>query len=430
MADSVFYGRNMFRDHCDFILLIYLPFFYLIQKTETLLAIQSFSIALAGIPLFFLCKKVLNSISIALLVVMLFFLYPANHCALFYDIHELSFLPLGVFSLFYFLKIKNVYGLLGAIILLLSIKLDIFVFLVPISIFIYLNNKKDLKFSAFALSGSVLYGIIYVLFLKKWLSTDHLFYFNNFRTLDVATLGPGTFLKTAITNPVFVLKTMFAKDRIFFLFQMFGPLAFVPLMRFKNLLLFLYGLAFAFLVDGSSKDTIYFQYVWYIVPALFIGLIYTLKEMQDKETNSKIWTQILKNNIRPVLVVILFSSFIYSWQYGAIFNKKLFIGGFHKINFNLSVETRKRLQALDSMIALIPPDAQVSAPDELTAHFTNHGNLHRLENPDTEQADYLLLFAPRTGRPDYSTELITDGNYEIIDRNSEFQLFKKISQGN
>ena len=271
MAISYNGNTSVFRDKCEFILLLYLPFFYSFPKAETLLILQSSVIALAALPLFLLSKTILKSTLAAIFIVLIFLLHPANHCANFYDIHQLSFLPLSIFLIFYCLEKKHTLGFILSILLLLTIKVDMFLLLIFLSLFIYFNNK-NLKFSAYCLCASILYGILYVFVLKKWMYS---FFFYYDGVMVNKSGGMEEILKTMITNPMYILNSVLTQDRILYFCQLFGPLIFIPLMRKKNLILFAYGLAITLLATANQGlHQIYFQYVWYIVPFLFISLIY------------------------------------------------------------------------------------------------------------------------------------------------------------
>ncbi len=421
MVVSYFNGQSIFRDHCDFILLLYLPFFYLFPKTETFLILQSLFIALAALPLFLLCKRTLKSYFASLLIVSAFLLHPANHGANFYDFHQLAFLPLCVFLFFYSLEMENTLNFILSVFLLLSIKADMFLLLLFLSFFIFFNNKKHFKFTMYCLLASILYEILFGFLFKKWILHPFFFYYNGIM-VDKSG-GLGAILKTIITNPLYTLKTALTEDRVLYFCQLFGPLAFVPLIRKRNYFLFIYGLAITLLADRAEIHQIYFQYVWYIVPFLFVGLIYVLKDVQTNENIEITQQKKPHNTVLPILIVIFFTTFIYSWQYGAILNRKDFIGGFHQINFEFTPEDKKRLQILDDMIAQIPVNASVSASETISPHFLKHPNMQRFLNLNTEP-DYLLLDV--NDRPHYVEYLESKHGYKVIDKRGGFQLLKKV----
>jgi len=415
MRNSYMNDAIVFRDHGDFILLLYLPFYYLFPRAETLLTVQSFSIALAALPLFFLCKKILKSNLTSLIIVIAFLLHPANHSANFYDIHQFSFLPLCVFCVFYFLEKNNLLAFIASMFFLLSIKMDMFVILILISCFTYSNDHKNLRLAAYCFSAGIFYGLLYFFVLSKWALYSHWFYYAGIMVDKSA--GLGEILKTIITNPMFILKTILTQDRILYFCQLFGPLLFIPLIRKKNYILFIYGAAVT-LLGWQALHEIYFQYVWLIIPFLFIGLIYVLNDLQMKNVN-----------IYPLLITILFTSFVYSWQYGAVLNKKYFRGGFHEINFVFSPENKKRLDSLNDFIARIPTDASVCASEFLASHMGDHPNVKRFNDlspePSSSLPEYLLLFDPDQERPDLQEYLKSKKGYRIIGRREGFQLLTR-----
>jgi hypothetical protein len=120
---------------------------------------------------------------------------------------------------------------------------------------------------------------------------------------------------------------------------------------------------------------------------------------------------------------------VYSWQYGAVLNKKYFRGGFHEINFVFSPENKKRLDSLNDFIARIPTDASVCASEFLASHMGDHPNVKRFNDlspePSSSLPEYLLLFDPDQERPDLQEYLKSKKGYRIIGRREGFQLLTR-----
>ena len=410
-------GRLVFRDHCDFILLAYLPFFYLIPKAETLLTVQAFSIALAAIPLFLFCKDVLKSSFAALIIAAMFLLHPANHCANFYDLHQLSFLPLFIFGMFYFINKKNFFAFTITNFLVLSIKADMFVILLFLSVFIYLNNKKDLKYAVFCFLAGTLYGAAFYFFLSKWLLGSFFYHFKGLMTNENG--GLSNVIKTLSVEPKLLVTTLLTPDRAFYCCQIFGPLLFVPLLRFKNIPLFIFGLAITLLATNPGFHKIHYQYVWYNIPFIFIGLIYFVRDMQVNRGYI-----IGQNKVIAFLFAALFATFVYSWQYGAVLNRDRFVGGYTEVNFDFSLQDQNRLIVFDKMIEKIPLEATITADTNLACHLGMHENL-KVFAMDHRESEYLVLLDPERIHPQLLEYLESSRGYKVISRGGGFQILKK-----
>lgn len=416
-------GKCLFLDHYDIVYLLYIPFFYIFPKTETILIIQSLSISLAAIPLFLLTKEKLKSNIIAMIITFLFLLHPANHGANFFDMHQLSFLPLFAFFLFYFLEKKNLSSFIIFILLILSIKEDMFILLVFISIFIYFNNKQNVIFAFYCFSISIVYGLILTVFDHYFGTSSHLIYYEGI-LLDING-GMSELLKTIITNPVFILQGLIKNDKMIYIMQLFAPLAFLSFFHKKNILLLVYGLSITLLSTRNCLYQISFQYVWYIIPLIFIGLNETLKDIKENKLFQKI-QEGFQLKFFPVIIIILFLTLIFSWQYGAVLNRDYFTGGFDKIDFNFDSNDKKRLDVLNKMISMIPKDAAVCASEAIGTHLVNFTNILRFFDMKSEEMpDYLLLFYPNGERPELVEYLIKEKSYKILYIEDIFQLLKK-----
>ncbi|MBN1405784.1 MAG: DUF2079 domain-containing protein [Candidatus Omnitrophica bacterium] len=417
-----YFNACLFFDHYDFIFLIYLPFFYLFSRTETLLIIQSLSIAMAALPLFLLCKKVLKSNFASLIIAAAFLLHPANHGANFYDVHQLSFLPLCAFLLFYFLETKNTFGFITSIVLFLSVKEDMYILLFFLALFIYLNDRKNLRFAGYCFGACVIYGVIYNFVDKIWGINQQFFYYESLMLNRAG--GAGEILKTIITNPVYVLHKVFIKEKILYFCQLFGPVLFIPLLRKRNYLLFIFGLAVTLLGTHMPLYQIAFQYVWYIVPFLFLCLLYVLRDIQTNDASLFVPLRTLRGRIQLLLIAVFLASLAFSWKYGAVLNRRHFVGGFNTISFKFTAEDKKRLQDLNDIISMIPVTASIGASEMLCPQLPNNRKisafLHLYNKPD-----YLLLKDPNFEKPNCLEYLKNKCGYKVILRKGGFQLLKK-----
>ena len=284
-----------------------------------------------------------------------------------------------------------------------------------------LTTKKNLKFATYCFLASALYGIVFIFIGKKYLLESFFPYYEGMMVKKSG--GLEEIIKTFITNPMYLVNTLMTRDRILFFCQLFGPLLFIPLMRKNNYLIFIYGLTITLLAKRQEIHEICFHYVWCVLPFLFIGLIYVLKDVQ---TNNNVLIKILKNNITLLITTIFLTSLIYSWQYGAVLNKQYFKGGFWEINFKFSEKDKKRLQMLNDIIVHIPPNVSIQTAIDITPHLLKHEKITLIEDTTSPKADYLLLHYPNIENPIYFESLKSNRAYKIVYQNLCFQLLKKI----
>lgn len=93
----------VFSNHIAPFLLLVLPFFALFPYPIVLFAIQAIFLALAAMAIYFVCKDLLNSRNIGLVLAFAFLISPAVRGLTIYDFHEEAFIPLLYILSFYFL---------------------------------------------------------------------------------------------------------------------------------------------------------------------------------------------------------------------------------------------------------------------------------------------------------------------------------------
>ncbi len=99
-------SNNFFAIHFSPILFILIPFYALYPKPETLLVLQTTILAAGAIPLYLISREILKN-RISIVPPLIYLLYPALHGGNWFDFHPQAFIPLLVFSLFYFYLKKH-----------------------------------------------------------------------------------------------------------------------------------------------------------------------------------------------------------------------------------------------------------------------------------------------------------------------------------
>lgn len=91
----------VFGGHISPTLYIFLPFYTIWPKTETLLILQSLVLGLSSVPLFFIAKETLSSWKLSVVCSLVVLLYAPVHWVNLTDFHAQSLIPL-FFLLSYF----------------------------------------------------------------------------------------------------------------------------------------------------------------------------------------------------------------------------------------------------------------------------------------------------------------------------------------
>jgi uncharacterized membrane protein len=139
-------GCSHFGIHTSVIWYGLTQIYFIFQYPETLLIIQSILLVVAAIPLYYLAKEILGDDKYALLVAYTYILYPMLHGAALFDVHEVMFLPLIVFTALYSLYKKNISMFFILMMLSLLIKEDIPLLVIPIFLYVIYKRMYSTKF--------------------------------------------------------------------------------------------------------------------------------------------------------------------------------------------------------------------------------------------------------------------------------------------
>ncbi|RLI26186.1 MAG: hypothetical protein DRO52_02925 [Candidatus Hecatellales archaeon] len=97
-------GGSFLGTHFSPILLLLAPLYALSPRAETLLTLQSLSIALAAVPLYLITRDKLGSKYVALAVSAAYLLYLPIHELNWFDFHFEAFIPVTLLSAYYFFE--------------------------------------------------------------------------------------------------------------------------------------------------------------------------------------------------------------------------------------------------------------------------------------------------------------------------------------
>lgn len=195
--------------------------------------------------------------------------------------------------------------------------------------------------------------------------------------------------------------------KLLFFLQISLPFVLVPFISRRNLLLFGYGFFVTLLADREPLFQISFQYVWYILPFMFMALIYSLNPV--------------KAGFSRLLWAIVVLSFFVSWQYGALFDRRDFRGGFATIDFHYTPEEHAKRNHLHSLIQLIPPTASVTTSETICPHLYDFSEVQTFRY-FRDKTDYLLLFLPNFENVPLYQNLMQNKDYLSLREENGFQL--------
>ncbi len=348
-------GVNFLGHHAHFILFLFAPFYFIFQTPLCLLFLQIVSLGICAYPIFMIASKELDQ-GLALSLVIAYLLYPAMGYTALYEFHVPVFATAFLtFMLYYFIKRDFAFFALFMILSLL-VQENIPLVIIPFGIYAFFK-KRSLKWWLLPLLG----GCVWFAAVVGWIMP----HFNKNTVQFVTIYGHmGNSLPEIIgfiiSRPLDVLKMMLSAQKLKFLFQLFAPLCFFPLLDWHILIS---GLLFVqhLLSSRSPEYMIEYHYDAEIMPFVFISAIYGIKRFMN-------WP-IVKINFRSSLIGALIIAISITCAVS--------FGPFVEIAVN-KYKTTKDVWDLqkERFLEMVPDDASIVATFEFLPMLSNRKELY------------------------------------------------------
>lgn len=388
-------GGNHASGHFDPILIALSPIYKLWPRAQTLLVVQTWWIASAGIPLYLIGRRALaRDRRLAVVLVAVFFLHPALHGVNLFDFHSLALCIPLVLWVVYCIDIGSRAGFVVAFVLLLLVREDMALLSCFIGLYAFIRGRP--------LWGilTVVAAISYLAVVKTSIMPDagllqqaskdassHIYYYDDM--IPHSEEGMRGLVVSAFSNPAFAAKMVFLNEgKLFYAFALFTPVLWLPLFGAGKRVLMLYGLAFVGFVSREHVYSLHFQYSAVVLP-------FVLAATPAGVVRCSKWrvTQALvpsnSHFRRTVTWGILVASLLVSARFGAFVPNRSFEAGWNHLVQWSTPEQVQRYAAVRTMVARIPDSASVAASSALVPHVSNRKDVFKY--PSLGYADYLLL---------------------------------------
>jgi uncharacterized membrane protein len=408
-------GGSLLAGHANFVLYLFLPFYWLFPRAETLLVIQSVLLGFAAVPLYGFAATKLPRWSAAL-VSLAYLLYAPMHGPNFYDFHFLPTSIFFIFSLFWALASRRTVLVWIIWLLCVSIREDIPIGLATLGLFMVITGysvRTGLWMTLLSATAFVVIKFVIMPMAGTW------WFANIYKELMPADAKSyGGVVMTLLTNPTFALSTLLKQSKLVYALHLLAPLVFLPLRRWVYLWLLFAGFFLTLMTTGYKYTlSIAFQYTAHWIPYLFGASVLALAAMGASRTG--------RIHRQAALVALVVGVVLHSWSFGAVLDPIKFVGGFHSVPFGVTNSERARYQDLREVVAMIPPEASVVATDPETPHISNRVTAHAFRT-GADNAEYFLIrrFSRRSAREKAQTAL-NDYDYGLLAKVGEFYLFKR-----
>jgi uncharacterized membrane protein len=411
--------------HAIFAMFGWMPLFALKPGGEVLLAYQAAIVGAAAIPLYLFARTQIPRWPAAV-VALLFLLYAPVHGPNFYDFHELMPLPFWGFWLFWAIATRR-NGLVALFTLVLyAHREDVAAGVAVLGLFLVLTGARPRLGAVLATVSTVWFILMKFIIMPR---LYHTWFADIYKELQTAGHpGYGSVVQTVLVNPSYFLKTMLTEVKAVYFLHVFLPLLFLPLRRPALALLAIPVFFFTLLTTGYAPTvSIAFHYTLHGVPYLFGATVLMLRILSQAPAvgtpriDAARSGAIRRNAALGAMAAVMF---FHSYAYGAIFQHHTFVGGFGKIEFQLTPEDRSRWAALQRMLAMIPPDASVAASENLNPHIAARLDAYTLRFAHGD-ADYLLLRRGDLYTPGVVKQAFDRHPYGLIASELGIYLFKR-----
>jgi len=307
---------SFFGIHFSPILFLVLPFYMVYPASQTLLAIQSFILALGAVPLYKLVKDVLKYRVAGFVFVLVYLLYPPLQGVNWFDFHVQCFLPLFFLSAVYFFEKQNWKAYFLFIFLSLMVEEHASLIVMFIGIFGFLQHKtqiisilkaKNFKDAVFFVPVATMVLAVLWYVMTSWVR-DYFFPINPSFLYEFKAAANWSILgfQDPIMIPLYVFLyparaiSAIGYDflaKVGYLLILLGPLALKPFSSMKHVLPAVPWLFFALFSNYQPYYGIFNQYPAYVISFIFIAAVYAI----SKEGNN---LKVLK---KPLATIFLCS---------------------------------------------------------------------------------------------------------------------------
>jgi uncharacterized membrane protein len=408
-------GGSLLAGHANFVAYLFVPFYWMWPKAETLLIIQSILLGFCAVPLYGFAKTKIPRWSAALVSVA-FLLCAPLHGMNFYDFHFLPVSMIFLFSLFWALATNRGVLVWLFFALCVSVREDVPVGLAALGVFLVVTGYRVRTGAVMA----VLSTIAFVLIKFVIMTSAGTWWFANLYD-DLMAEGERNYLGVVLSllsNPMYVASTLLTEKKLIYALHIFAPLVFLPLRRWSYLWLLFPGFFFTLLTTNYAPTvSISFQYTSHWLPYVFAASVLALAAMGRSPSGVV--------HRRAALTALLLGITLHSLAFGAVLRPTRFVGGFQRIPFAVTDAERERYQDLREIIAMIPPDASVAATDPESPHITNRLTAYAFRT-GAGDAEYLLVrrFVRSNARKN-AQRALDEHSYGLVAEVGDFRLFKR-----
>lgn len=370
--------------HANFVAYLFVPFYALLQRAETLLAMQASLLVAAAVPLYLVARRRLGSDWLGLGIAAAYLVYAPMHSPMFYDFHFLTTAPFFVGWAIYFFDKRSTKGLAVAGIVALLVREDVGAGLCLLSLFFLLQGEEPSLSTRCGVVAAVYFVLMKFVIMPLHAVPGDMSFADVYEGLYPAgEFGFGSALRTLYVNPVFTAGSFLRQDKIEFLLQVMVPVLFLPFRHKRAWLPLVASLMFTIFATLRPFSEIHFQYVTHWNSYVFFMTTFVLA---DWRSAGRLPGGRLALSVATVVIV----GVLCSYQDGALFQHNTFQGGFRHVEFTWSPADAAQRQDFRFLADQIPPSASVAATETEVPQLSNRARCYTMRI-GVEGSDFVLV---------------------------------------
>lgn len=435
-------GIMRFAIHVDPLLIPISLLYFIWADPKVLLVLQTLVVASGAYPAFWLARLRLRSNLAAVVIAVLYLLYPAQQQALVFDFHAVTFTSAFLLFMLYFMYTGQTVGVFIFALLSLACKEEIGLVVAMFGVWAIVFQWHWRKGLVLFLLGITWFCLAYLVIMPHFSPTGHPLLVSRYPQLT----KPTVFIAKSLIHPhEFLNQYIREPGHLAYLNVLFAPALYLPLLVPWVFFLALPSLAINLLSSDPQMYSGIFQYNAEVVPVLIFATIEALVI------------------IRWLIQVLIASSCVYAqkrfgWHDGLGFSPRLparilhivllagLLGGtlvsavntdysfYGQMPFSQNFRWPKvtdHMRLAQQFIKMIPPTASVSAQSKLVPHLSEREYIYLFPYAD-DLADYIFLDVTSDPYPynaaQYMREVqrvLLNGQYGVVSAQDGYLLLKR-----
>ena len=449
------------------------PFYALWQSPVTLFLLVSLGASLGALPLFLIARQRYGSAGEGLAWAALYLVYLPVGAITLSEFQPRLFAATALLGAFWFMLRQRAWAFWLCLALAITVRSDVGLVIGCLGLYA-LTERRDWRYSLAPVLVGFGYWAAAVFLIVPALADGHGFLWQvNYRWLGENTRAIVT---TIVTNPLYTAQGILTLEKGRYLAQLLWPLAFLPLLRPRLLLVPLPIFALNLLSEVRVQFDVRFQYQALIIPFLFLAALYGLADLREAPWSGRVRRLLplalaalaafvlllpvwpgsdqsrngLHPGFEPLLALTLLAMLVAPLALGlgrapgAARSMPVAFGvlltlmllqhpslNSEAIRFIKEPGTHPRLGAAQRLIAQIPPEAPLAVTSQLAIHVPIRQQLYFFPGNDSydaalvDRARYVLSDRRREHEREALDRLLRTGDWRVVADADDFVLLER-----